>query len=162
MQLPHNIKRILEAHPQASGIHYRLGRIFLARTPADEASANNEFKEELKIDPENASAEFMLGESARQAGQWDEAIARFSRAAKLDEGFVEAYLALGMSYNSANKFSQAVSPLETYVKQQASDPAGHYQLATAYARTGRRQEAEREMRLQQEAAAKNPQRAPAQ
>jgi len=155
-------KKILEAHPQAPGIHYRLGRIFLAKTPTDEATANNEFKEELKIDPENASAEFMLGESARQAGQWEEAITRFSKAAKLDEGFVEAYLALGMSYNSANKFAQAVAPLEAYVQLQPGDPAGHYQLGTAYARTGRRQEAEREMRLQQEAAAKNPQRAPVQ
>lgn len=147
-------KKILDANPRLPGIHYRLGRIFLAKTPPDEASANHEFEEELKIDPENASAEFMLGESARQKGQWDDAIARFSKASKLDEGFLEAYLALGMSLNSAARFSEAVAPLETYVKLQPSDPAGHYQLATAYARTGRKQEAEREMRLQQDAAAK--------
>jgi tetratricopeptide (TPR) repeat protein len=151
-------KRILEQNPRASGVHYRLGRIFLAKSPADEASANKEFEEELKIDSENAAAEFMLAESARQAGHWEEAIARFSKASKLDEGFVEAYLALGMSFNSAGKFTEAVSPLETYVKLQPGDPAGHYQLATAYARTGRRAEAEREMKLQQEATAKGPQR----
>jgi hypothetical protein len=44
---------------------------------------------------------------------------------------------------------------------QPGDPAGHYQLATAYARTGRKQEADREMALQRDGAAKNPQGAQA-
>ena len=69
---------------------------------------------------------------------------------------VEAYLALGMSLNSAEKFSEAVSPLEAYVKVQPGDPAGHYQLATAYARTGRKPEADRQIALQRETAATSP------
>ena len=148
--------KILEANPQRHGIHYQLGRVFLSKTPPDEEAAKKEFEEELKIDPNNASAEFMLGETARQAGQWDEAIARFSKASRLDIGFDEAYLALGMSLNSAGKFTDAVAPLESYVKRQPGDPAGHYQLATAYARTGRKQEADKEIALQRDAAAKAP------
>ena len=149
-------EQILRQAPKTPGIHYRLGRIALSKSPPETDNATKEFEEELKIDPGNASAEFMLGETARQAGQWPEAIAHFSRASQLDESFVEAYLALGMSLNSAGKFSEAVSPLEKYVKSQPGDPAGHYQLATAYARTGRKPEAEHEMTLQREAAAKNP------
>jgi predicted Zn-dependent protease len=80
----------------------------------------------------------------------------------LDEGFVEAYLALGISMNAAGKFADAVTPLENYVKMQPDDPAGHYQLATAYARTGRKQDAQREMALQQETAAKAPRTSPQQ
>jgi len=154
-------KKILDQDPKVSGIHYRLGRIFLSQSPAETEKALAEFAEELKIDPDNASAEFMLGEIARQAGQWDEAIGHFSRASKIDEGFQEAYLALGMSLSSAGKFSEAIAPLQSYVKMQPGDPAGHYQLGTAYARTGRKAEAEREMTLQREAAAKNPQAAQA-
>jgi tetratricopeptide (TPR) repeat protein len=150
-------RQILQQGPKTPGIHYRLGRIDLSKTPPEADDAKKEFEEELKIDPNNASAEFMLGETARQAGQWEQAIGHFSRASQLDESFVEAYLALGMSLNSAGKFSQALAPLEKYVKSQPGDPAGHYQLATAYARTGRKPEAEREMTLQREAAAKNPQ-----
>jgi tetratricopeptide (TPR) repeat protein len=149
-------QKILEQNPRLPGIHYRLGRIFLSKSPADGESAKAEFEQELKVDPSNASAEFMLGEIARQAGQWDDAIGHFSRASKLDEGFLEAYLALGMSLNSAGKFSDAVAPLEAYVKMEPSDPAGHYQLATAYVRTGHKQEAAREMELQRETAAKSP------
>jgi len=149
-------KQILQQAPNTPGIHYRLGRIDLSKTPPETDDAKKEFEQELKIDPGNASAEFMLGETARQAGQWEDAIAHFSRASQLDESFAEAYLALGMSLNSAGKFSEAVTPLEKYVKSQPGDPAGHYQLATAYARIGRKPEAQREMTLQREAAAKNP------
>ncbi len=149
-------RKILEQEPKLAGIHYRIGRIFLSKSPADTESAKAEFNEEVKIDPDNAAAEFMLGEIARQAGQWEDAIGHFSRAAKLDEGFQEAYLALGMSLNSAGKFSDAIAPLKSYVKMQPGDPAGHYQLATAYARTGNKPEADREMALQREASAKIP------
>jgi tetratricopeptide (TPR) repeat protein len=152
-------RKILEQDPERHGIHYRLGRIALSKTPPDEESAKKEFEEELKIDPNNASAEFMLGETARQAGQWDEAISRFSKATHDDVGFDEAYLALGMSLNSAGKFNDAVSPLKTYVKREPGDPAGHYQLATAYARTGHKEEADKELTLQREAAAKAPREA---
>jgi len=149
--------KILEQNPERRGIHYRVGRILLSKTPPDVENGKNELEQELKVDPDNAAAEFMLGETARQAGQWEEAIGHFSRASKIDEGFQEAYLALGMSLNSAGKFSDAIRPLQSYVKMQPGDPAGHYQLATAYARIGRKEEADREMTLQRQAAAKNPQ-----
>jgi Flp pilus assembly protein TadD len=57
-----------------------------------------------------------------------------------------------MCLNAEGKFSDAVRPLEQYVKMQPGDPAGHYQLATAFARTGRKADADREIALQQEAA----------
>jgi len=149
-------RKILEQYPQRRGIHYRLGRLLLSKNPPDVESAKKELNEELKSDPNNAAAEFVLGETARQAGEWDEAVAHFSRASKIDAGFQEAYLALGMSLNSAGRFADAVTPLETYVTMQPGDPAGHYQLGTAYARTGHKQEAQREMALQQQTAAKTP------
>lgn len=149
-------RRILDLYPDRRGIHYQIGRILISKNPPDVATSDKEFEEELKIDPGDASAEFMLGESARQAGQWDEAIARFTKATELDIGFDEAYLALGMSLNSAGKFTGAIVPLETYVKREPGDPAGHYQLATAYARTGRKEQAAREMQLQQQTSAKAP------
>jgi tetratricopeptide (TPR) repeat protein len=148
--------QILEHDPRAPEIHYRLGRLFLSRNPPQSEEAKKEFEQELKIDSTSASSEFMLGEIARQSGQWDEAVMHFTRASQLDSGFVEAYLALGMSLNSAGRFSDAISPLEIYVKAQPVDPAGHYQLATAYARTGRKPEADRQMTLQREAAANRP------
>jgi tetratricopeptide (TPR) repeat protein len=151
-------KHILEQNPQLPGIHFRLGRIALSRpqTASTAEDAKREFQEELKVDANNAAAEFFLGEIARQAGQWPEAIDRFSSAAKLDPSFLEAYLALGISLNSAERFQDAVAPLETYTKAIPADPAGHYQLSVAFARTGRKQDATRELLIQQELDKKNP------
>lgn len=148
--------KILETEPNLPGIHYRLGRILLVRpaAPTTTQDATKEFEAELKIDPANASAEYALGEVARQAQQWDDAIGHYRRAAKIDEGFLEAFLGLGMSLNAAGKFSDAVAPLEKYVKMQPPDPAGHYQLALAYARVGRKGEADQQMALQREAEGK--------
>ncbi len=143
---------ILEQNPNLPGIHYRLGRVALAKsdTPAGGEEAKKEFEAELKIDPTNAASEFWLGEIARRSGQWDEAAPHFTKAAQLDPGFAEAYLALGMTLNSAQKFPDAVAPLERYVKMVPEDPAGHYQLAIAYARTDRKEDADREMGIQRQ------------
>ena len=51
--------------------------------------------QEIEIDPSNAGAEYVLGELARQAAQWPEAVGHFSRASKLDAGFGDAFLGLG-------------------------------------------------------------------
>jgi tetratricopeptide (TPR) repeat protein len=151
-------QKILDQNASVPGIHFRLGRVALAKgeSEANTGEAKKEFEQELKIDPSNAAAEFSLGEIARRAGQWEEAIAHFSAAARIDSGFAEAYLALGMSLASAQRFAAAVAPLEKYVKIVPDDPAGHYQLAIAYDRTGRKESAAREMQLQREAAAKAP------
>jgi len=148
---------ILAQNPNLPGIHYRLGRVALAKSDTSAAGeeAKKEFEAELKIDPTNAASEFWLGEIARRQGQSDEAVPHFTRAAKLDPGFAEAYLALGMTLSSAQKFPEAVSPLERYVKMVPEDPAGHYQLAIAYARTGRKEDAAREMGIQRQLTEKN-------
>jgi Flp pilus assembly protein TadD len=144
--------KILEDEPKTPGIHYRLGQILLAEagtTGSDQAKL--EFQKELEVDPLNAASEFILGELARRLGDWDEAIAHFTRASTLDVGFAEAYLALGMSLNASGKFADAVKPLESYVQMQPADPAGHYQLAMSYARTGNKEGATRQLALQAKA-----------
>ena len=145
--------RILATNPETPGVHYRLGRILLSKPQADSSveDAKKEFEAELKITPHDAPSEFMLGDIARQAQQWPDAIQHFSRAAKFDAGFSEAYLGLGIALNASAKYADAIAPLETYVKMEPSDAAGHYQLAIAYGRTGRRDDAAQQMELQQEA-----------
>ena len=147
---------VLEQDAQLPGIHFRIGRLILSKpeTPTSAADARKEFEEDLKIDPHNAGAEYVLGELSSQAQQWDEAILHFSRAAKLDAGFSEAVLGLGSAYVSAGNFVEAIPPLESYVKLQPGNPAGHYQLAMAYSRAGRKEEAKREAALQKETSEK--------
>ncbi len=141
---------VLQQDPRSPGIHFRLGRLMLSRPnpPPDMADrARQEFLQELEIDPNNAGAEYVLGELARQAQQWDEAIQRFTRVCKLDSGFGDAFLGLGSSLMSLKKFPEAIAPLETAVKLEPGNPAAHYNLAVAYSRSGRKQEGEKEFAI---------------
>jgi tetratricopeptide (TPR) repeat protein len=143
-------QQILTQNPDAPGIHFRLGRLLLSKPnpPPDVAEqARKEFEAELKIDPANAEAEYVLGELARQAQQWDEAVQHFSRASKLDAGFGDAFLGLGQSLIANKKFSEAIAPLETAAKLEPANPGVHYNLATAYSRAGRKAEADREFAI---------------
>jgi len=147
-------RRILEQNPRYPGIHFRLARLLLSKPnpPADfQDQAKKELQQELEIDPANAGAEYVLGELARQAGDFDQAIQHFRRATQLDPNLGEAYLGLGVSLSAEKKFAEAVAPLETAVKLQPSNPAAHYSLGTAYSRTGRKSEAEHEFTLQEAA-----------
>lgn len=155
-------RQILAQHPKHPGIHFRIASILLDRSSSAEAAAEakKELEAELEINPGSAAAVFVLGEIARRAGAWDEAIQLFSRASQLDVGFLEAYLARGMSLNAAGKYADAIAPLEHYAKGVPDDPAGHYQLALAYSRTGNKAAADRELQLQREAAAKEGARRP--
>lgn len=147
--------RILINDPQTPGIHYRLGQILLAEagTTGSTEQAKAEFQKESEVDPLNAAAWFILGELARRESHWDEAIQHFTQAAKIDAGFAEAYLALGMSMTASGRFADAVPALEKYVTMQPGDPAGHYQLAMAYSRTGNKEGAAQQIALQAKAAA---------
>jgi len=138
---------ILQRHPELPGIHFRLARILLSKPnpgPNMAADAKKELEQELKINPNNPSAEYLLGELARQNQQWDEAVEHFSQAAKLDPSFGDAFFGLGMSLVAARKFSEAIPALESAVKLQPGNPGAHYNLAMAYSRAGRKMDASRE------------------
>jgi tetratricopeptide (TPR) repeat protein len=147
--------KILEQNPRYPGIHFRLARMILSRPspPPDFAEqAKKELQAELAIDPANAGAEYVLGELARQAQDLPDAVQHFTKATKLESNFSDAYLGLGMTLLAQKQYAEAVAPLEAAVKLQPANPAGHYSLATAYARTGRKDDAEREFALQQQTA----------
>jgi predicted Zn-dependent protease len=150
---------ILREKPREPGLHYRLGQVLVSKAgdtgPLDEARA--EFHKEIEIDPQSAPSEFVLGELDRRAAKFDDAARHFTRAAAIDPEFAEAWLGLGISLTAASKFADAVKPLETYVRMLPEDPAGHFQLALAYGRTGNREGAQRETALQKEMASKKPQ-----
>jgi tetratricopeptide (TPR) repeat protein len=144
---------VLQQNPNLPGIHFRLGRLLLSKSnlsDADAEEARKEMQLELEVDPNNAGAEYVLGEMARQSQEWDEAILHFSRAANLDGGFGDAFVGWGGSLVSEKKFSDAIPPLETAVKLQSGNPAAHYMLAVAYARTGRKEDGDREFAIQKQ------------
>jgi Tfp pilus assembly protein PilF len=147
---------LLQRAPSTPGIHYRIGGLILENPGAAGAAgeARKEFEEELKIDPRNASAEYYLGEVARQEDKLAEAIQHYASAAKLAPDFGEAQFGLGRSLLDSGKNADAVAPLEKAARLTPDNPTIHFALATAYQRTGRKEDAAREFALQKSAADK--------
>jgi len=148
-------QKILDVNPLLPGIHARLGRVLLSGpqpSPENVARAKKNFEDELEIDGNNATAEYVLGELAKDDGDLPTAIRHYTRATKTDSGFAEAYLALGSALVTQEQFADAIPPLETYEKLAPDSPTGHFQLALAYNGVGRREDANREAALQRETA----------
>ncbi|HTQ59020.1 MAG TPA: tetratricopeptide repeat protein [Candidatus Solibacter sp.] len=148
-------EKIIGMDPTLRGIHARLGRALLSApqpAPEDVAKAKKAFQDELEIDPNNATAEYVLGDLAHRDGDLSSAVAHFTRATKIDAGFAEAFLGLGSTLVERKQYADAISPLETYEKIAPDSPTGHYQLALAYNGLGRKEDANREAALQRDTA----------
>jgi tetratricopeptide (TPR) repeat protein len=144
-------RKILAMNPRQPGIHQRIGHLLLAGelTPEVREEARREFEQELQLDPANALAEYELGEMARQARQWNEAITHFQRAVELDPASTEALVGLGKSLVSAGYAPDAVAPLERAVELAPASAVARYQLSFAYRRVGHDDDAKRELALYQ-------------
>ena len=142
-------RKVLTLAPRLPGIHYRIGRLILAgeRGPSTLDAARKEFEQELQVNPADPASEYELGEMAREARNWNDAIEHFRRALSSDPDFPPALVGLGKSLVSAGRAAEAVAPLEKAVKLTPGDPVAHYQLSFAYRRVGREAEAQKELAL---------------
>jgi tetratricopeptide (TPR) repeat protein len=152
-------EEILAKDPNEPSIHYLLGRLLLSKPQGDAAAiqqAKDQFQKELQIDPKNAGAEYILGEMARQAGQCDEAVPYFTSAAKLDPTFGDAFMGWGFCLVTLKKYADAIPPLQMATRLEEGNPSAHYNLAVAYSRTGKRDEAEKEFAIHRKLTANHP------
>src|SRR5205823_12929853 len=96
------------------------------------------------------------GENYTRAGKLERSVNTFFAYGAHGPGNHGDVSCAGNAPPFATKISPTSGPLEKYVKIVPDDPAGHYQLAIAYDRTGRKESAAKEMQLQRETAAKAP------
>jgi tetratricopeptide (TPR) repeat protein len=147
---------LLAREPQMHGIHSRIGQIILTlpATATSNDDARKEFEQELKVYPQNASAEYFLGELARKGGHLPQAIEHYTNAIRLNAGLPEPYFGLGRCLLDSDRAADAVGPLETAAKLAPGNPTIHFTLAHAYQELGRKDDAAREFALQKSAAEK--------
>jgi tetratricopeptide (TPR) repeat protein len=141
---------MIQKDPNARGIHFLLARLLLSRPdagPDAPGRAKQELLKEIKIDASNVDAHYILGELARRDENWDEAISRFSQAAKLNPNFAEAYLGWGLCLVTVKKYEDAIPPLRTAERLTPGNPEVHHTLATALERSGHKEEAEKEFAI---------------
>ena len=141
---------LLQREPQMPGIHSRIGQIILTlpATATSNDEARKEFEQELKVYPQNAGAEYFLGELARKASHLPQAIEHYTNATKLNAGLPEPYFGLGRCLLDSDRAADAVGPLETAARLTPGNPTIHFTLAHAYQDLGRKEDAAREFALQ--------------
>jgi tetratricopeptide (TPR) repeat protein len=135
-------RQVLALDPRRPGIHFRIGRVMLARGrhtgSRDEAMAEalKEFGQELQIDPTNANAAYELAEIHRSLGQFSEAGAFFEKALQYYPDFEDALIGLGRTLLSLQKPEQALPRLNKAVALNPESDVGFYALAQAYRTLG--------------------------
>jgi tetratricopeptide (TPR) repeat protein len=142
-------RKVLALEPDRPGIHYRLGRVHLARAgplvaAADaEALAAQEFEEELRIDPTNANAAYELGELARKSGDLARARELFALAVEHYPDFEPGHLGLGQVLIAQGHPDLALPHLEKAARLDPEDDVVFFQLWQAYRALGNTEEQQR-------------------
>lgn len=139
-------RKAIEKNPAALNLHYRLGRALLLEShdPANLREARKEFEAELGLNPDDAVAEYQIGQILQAEQNSAGAAARFERAVSLNPDFSEALVALAKTKSDAKKYTEAIPLLERAVKLQPSSESAHYSLMLAYRNSGKMEDAQRE------------------
>lgn len=146
-----SFRAALDQRPDLRGIHFALGELALAA--GDYETAEREFRSEAALVPGSAAAAYKLGFVLANRGDTKAALAEFQRADTLQPGMPETLLELGKMTAAAGEYSAAVTLFQRVLElERRSDlaAAAHFQLAEAFRKMGRAEDAARERKLFQE------------
>jgi tetratricopeptide (TPR) repeat protein len=131
-------RKVLEMEPRMPGIHLRLGRAILQSSKETNAvdAALHEFELELATAPENSDADYEIGEIYRQRGQFEPALAHFSRAVQHHPNFAQARIGLASTLISGGRLREALGHLLEAVRVEPQNEVAHFRLASVYQALG--------------------------
>lgn len=135
-------REVVAINPGHPGIHFRIGRVLLARArlsttdTTSEAEALKEFEQELQLDPTNANAAYEAGELWRKRAQFDKAFELFSQAIRYYPDFEDALVGLGRAMISMGQAPQALPHLQKALTLNAGNEVSWYQLALVHKSMG--------------------------
>lgn len=141
---------VLTIDPHRPGIHYRLGRVYLARyeesrKPEDREAARREFLSELAVDPSNGNASYELAQMSTEDNNLDEARKQFEAVVERFPDFEQALVGLGGVYLQTQAGAQAVAPLERATRLDPQDEVAWYRLARAERAAGQNEAAQKSL-----------------
>jgi len=143
-------RKVIAADPGMAGVHYRLGRALLLKSPDSEearAEALKEFQQDLTLDPGNSAAEYEMGEIFRRRGQFEPALEHFSRAVTIDPSVEDAQIALARTLIRLKEPKESVPHLLAAIQLNPRNETSHFLLANAYRSLGDSTRYQNEMAL---------------
>jgi tetratricopeptide (TPR) repeat protein len=136
----------IRLNPALPGVHFQLAE--LMRTSTDSAissQAEAEYHAALKLNPYDALSWRQLGGIRNAKGEFKAAEEAYNKALALQPNDAEAQTGLAIVLISTNRADQAMSLLESALKNDPTNMTAHFRLSGLYRRAGRTADAEREM-----------------
>jgi tetratricopeptide (TPR) repeat protein len=137
----------LAIDPNQAQTHFLAGLAQLRKGSLEEAV--QEFRAALKLNPNSSSIKYHVAFALIQLQQKEEALTLLRQVIQQDPKYADAFYELGKLQLEKGDARAAVSSLETGIKLSPESDYIHYQLAMAYRRDSRSEDAEREIKLYQ-------------
>ncbi|MGH9603807.1 MAG: tetratricopeptide repeat protein [Terriglobales bacterium] len=135
-------RRALELDPETRDAHYSLGQMELRGGRL--AEAESEFQQEVRLQPQDARARYHLAFVLELQQRQDEALRLLEEVLRTQPSYADARYLTGKILIDQGQPGKAVEQLEAAVQLAPEQPHMRYQLAQAYQKVGRNQEAEQE------------------
>lgn len=140
-------RKSLAIDPSQAQTHYLTGLTLIHNGHPKEAA--EELRTALKLNPSDVSAKYHLAFSLIQIQQKQEAASLLREVIQQDPKHADAYYEMGKLQLEQGDVKGAVQSLETGIKVSPDADYIHYQLAMAYRRDSRSEDAQREIKLYQ-------------
>ena len=138
-------RQAIRLNPMLPGAHFELAELMRTSSdPALNAQAEEEFKAAIQVNPYDELSWRQLGGILAAKGDFKTAEEDYKKALALQPKDSDAETGLAIVFISTNRINEAVSLLESAVKDDPTNIVAHYRLSMQYRRAGRIAEAQRE------------------
>ncbi len=139
------LQQALRKEPRLPQVHYLMAQIALDRSNYDEAA--DLLRRELTLNPANAMALFLLGDTYARQLRWNEAVSPLLKAIWLNPYYSGSYLLLGKVYARKGELGTAEGMLRHAIQMEPNNKSAHYLLGNILREMKREAEAKEELAI---------------
>jgi len=137
-------EQLVATYPKEPNVHFAYGA-FLATLDQEAAAA--QYEQEIAVNPAAVPARVQAAFLYLKMGDLDKAEAHARRASELEPNNFAPHYLLGRVLVEMDRTPEAIRELETSARLSPSNANVHLSLAQAYQRTGKKEEANQEMKV---------------
>src|SRR5438270_13810611 len=131
--------------PKLPLAHFLLGELYLYKSRVPEAIA--EFEKEIALNPAHAATYYKLADAYSRVQKYDEADRLLQKSIWLDSTSTGPFILRGKVLEKKGEFDLAVLALQRAATMDPNNPMTHQLLGQAYRNVGKKDDAERELKL---------------
>jgi tetratricopeptide (TPR) repeat protein len=141
MEADARFRQLFAQYPTTRNLHFMYGFMLF---PHDAAMAEEQFRQELAVAPDNTSARALLAFTLMIAGHYAEARTEAERALAEEPEIPMAQIALGRALGETGDYARGEELLKKVLSEDPQNEEARMGLIAIYSHTGRAEEARRE------------------